>query len=451
MATEPYTHRGTAAIRVMVEQAPGTGGLALWAHHQDVEAGDLEAPVVNDGRTLYYAPAFAGLPRAQQVGWVAHEVLHVALRHAQRREALAGVLGDVDPALFNHCADALVNTTLGHLDWLELPAGAVTLERVLREVLPDDAATPERALLEWDVERLYRAVDDRRGGSSEDRGRAGQQGGAASSGRRDGATGRSDGPRAARLRQLAAGAEADLLPAEGEAPEVAAERARAWSERLLRAHADDGAFSMLRGLLADRPTPRTPWEHILRTRLARGLARLPERSWSRPARSWLANRGRTAGGRRMPWEPGVVTARRVPRLALVVDASGSIDDALLERFASELTAITRRSEAQLVVIVGDDRVRRVVHLAPGDSPRAELTFHGGGGTDFTPLLEEADRHAPDQAVVLTDLQGPARFRPPWPLLWVVPPAWADAEPPWGERLVLADVPAGGASAAAAAP
>ncbi|ABM61042.1 DUF2201 family putative metallopeptidase [Halorhodospira halophila] len=437
---EPYTHRGTPAIRVMVEQAPGTGGLALWAHHRDVADGVLEGPVANDGRTLYYAPAFAELPRPEQVGWVAHQVLHVALRHAQRREALAGVLGDVDPELFNHCADALVNTTLGHLDWLALPAGAVTLERVLREVLPDAAAAPERALLEWDVERLYRAVDDRRGGSSDSRGRAGQGGGGEASGRRHAATGRTDGPRAARLRQLAAGTEADLMPAAGEPPEVAVEEARAWSERLVRAHADDGAFSMLRGLLADRPTPRTPWEHILRTRLARGLARLPERSWSRPARSWLANRGRTAGGRRMPWEPGIVTARRVPRLALVVDASGSIDDGLLARFAGELAAITRRSEAQLVVIVGDDRVRRVVHLAPGASPLAELQFQGGGGTDFTPLLEAADRHTPDQAVVLTDLQGPCRFRPPWPLLWVVPPAWADAEPPWGERLVLADTP-----------
>ena len=32
----------------------------------------------------------------------------------------------------------------------------------------------------------------------------------------------------------------------------------------------------------------------------------------------------------------------------------------------------------------------------------------GGGTDFTPLLEEAARHRPDLTVVLTDLEGPAR-------------------------------------------
>ncbi len=447
---EPYTHRGTPAVRAMVEQAPATGGLALWARHRDVAADELDVPVANDGRTLYYAPAFEALPRAEQVGRVAHEVLHVALRHPQRQEALAGVVGDVDEELFNYCADALVNATLGHLDWLALPPGAVTLEQVLRDVLQEPEASAERALLVWDVERLYRAVDDRRGGAGRRSG--GQGGGDGGAGRQQRPRPRPDGPRAARLRQLGAGAERDLCPAPAdEQPEAEAERTRTWSERLLRAHASDGAFSMLRGLLADRPVPRTPWEHILRTRLARGLARQPDRSWSRPSRSWLANRGRTPGGRRIPWEPGVVTARRVPRLALVVDASGSIDEALLARFAGEVAAITRRSEAELVLVIGDEQVRRVAHLEPGCCPAAELTFAGGGGTDFTPLLEEADRHAPDQGLVLTDLQGPARFHPPWPVLWAVPPAWGDVQPPCGQLLVLGDTPAATTARGGAAP
>lgn len=67
-----------------------------------------------------------------------HEVLHVALRHPQRLAELRQQLGDVDAKLFNTCADAIVNSALGHLAWLDLPAGSVRLE----------------ALLEWDVERL---------------------------------------------------------------------------------------------------------------------------------------------------------------------------------------------------------------------------------------------------------------------------------------------------------
>jgi len=66
----------------------------------------------------------------------------------------------------------------------------------------------------------------------------------------------------------------------------------------------------------------------------------------------------------------------------------------------------------------------------------EIQFSGAGGTDFTPLLEEADQHRPDIAVVLTDLDGPARFRPRWPVIWAVPEANRDAPAPFGQKLVL---------------
>jgi predicted metal-dependent peptidase len=67
---------------------------------------------------------------------------------------------------------------------------------------------------------------------------------------------------------------------------------------------------------------------------------------------------------------------------------------------------------------------------------AELVFEGGGGTDFTPMLEEADRHRPDIGVVLTDLEGPANFRPRWPVIWAVQAQHAAAVPPFGRLLVL---------------
>ena len=65
-----------------------------------------------------------------------------------------------------------------------------------------------------------------------------------------------------------------------------------------------------------------------------------------------------------------------------------------------------------------------------------MVFEGGGGTDFTPLLQEADRHRPDIGVVLTDLQGPALYRPRWPVVWAVPQAHAGAVAPYGRKLVL---------------
>ena len=411
------THRASRAIERMVEHAPATGGLALWMRHVDAPEGDAAPPASTDGHAIAYAPSFDALPLPEQAGWVAHEVLHVALRHPQRLAGLRERIGDVDAKLFATCADAIVNAALGHLAWLRLPPGAPTLDTLLVVTLAirQDVG---RSLLEWDVERLYRAIDDRLPAS-------------------DGEP-RRDGPRAARVRALGAGTPIDLRRCDDarDAPEARAAAAHEWAERLVRAHAGDGAHSMLRALVADLPRPRTPWEQALRVRLARALACRPEPSWSRPSRSWLANRGRAGPGRRMPWEPGWVSTRRVPRLVVVVDVSGSIDDALLGRFAREVDAISRRAEAGLVLVIGDDRVRRVEHRAPGDSGLRDLRFEGRGGTDFTPLLQEADAHRPDACVVLTDLEGPARFRPRWPLTWAVPATHAGAVAPFGRVLVL---------------
>ncbi len=413
-----FEHRGTRAIERMVEHAPSSGGLALWIRHVDLPASDVQAPeVATDGMTIEYGPRFDALPLPRQAGLVAHQVLHVAFRHPHRLVALRQLIGDVDTKLFNVCADAIVNSSLGHLGWLELPPGAVTLEKLLTKVLDADE-DPTVLLLAWDVERLYRAIDDRPPPTK------GQE--------------RNDGPRAARVRALGDGTPIDLMAptVEDDAPEAQAERDREWRERLLRAHAGDGAHSMLRVLGADLPKTRTPWEQVLRVQLARGLSTQPHLSWSRPSRSYLANQGRAGPGRRMPWEPGTSTTKRLPILAVCVDVSGSIDDRLLERFAREIEAITRRAEAGLVVVVGDDCVRSVERCAPGKSSLRELEFQGGGGTDFTPLLAEAASHRPDICVFLTDLDGPANLRPRFPVIWAVPQANAQAVAPFGRKLVL---------------
>lgn len=461
-----WQHRGVRALQRIVEHAPSSGALALWAAHADLpdppepRTGEPRAPVLTDGRTLWYAPGFDALPLEEQCGCVAHAVLHVALRHVPRAQALRARLGDVDPALYNLCADAIVNSALAHLSWLRLPAGAVMLEQVLAQVLHLEQPAAQ-ALLEWDVERLYRAVDDRRGGDDDERQRrgrrgedgtregsregardgAGQAGGSRPDGPRPAPAPLEDGPRAVRLRALGRHQAPDLRPAPAEAarPEDEAEEARTWRERLLRGHAGDGAQSMLRALLADLPRTRTPWEQVLRTQCARALSQQPGPSWSRPARSWLANRGRGPGGLRRPWEPGTTPSRAVPRLVLVVDVSGSVDDALLQRFAREVGALSRRLAAAITLVVGDCAVRSVVRLEPGrlrPQDLQALPFDGGGDTDFTPLLQEAGRHRPDLVVVLTDLDGPARHRPACPVLWAVPLANASAAAPFGRVLVL---------------
>jgi hypothetical protein len=438
----------------MVEFAPSTGGLALWIRHQDVRADADVQTVMTDGNTIYYGAAFNNLPLREQTGLVAHEVLHVALRHPQRFLDLQRLIGDVDLQLFTTCADAIVNSTLEHLAWLRLPAGSVYLDRLLVVALGmhEDAQT---ALLRWDVEALYRAIDDRLMPDQNSRQQARNNGSSSASASSAGSSGRGgprdasdnqaprqrqDGRRSAVVRTLGARGHADLIPNEATqcSAEAEAEQAREHAERLLRGHVNDGDFSMLRALIADLPRVRTPWEQVLRTRLARALAPRPSVSWSRPTRSYIANQGRSGTNRRLPWEPGFSQSAWVPRIAVIVDVSGSVDAELMARFAHEIEAIARRQEAGLVLIVGDNRVRRVEVFKAAKADLRNIEFHGGGGTDFTPLLEEADKYRPDIGVVLTDLEGPARFRPRWPVIWTVPGAHTHAVPPFGRKLVLSD-------------
>jgi predicted metal-dependent peptidase len=81
-------------------------------------------------------------------------------------------------------------------------------------------------------------------------------------------------------------------------------------------------------------------------------------------------------------------------------------------------------------------VQRVERCAPGEVDLGPLELSGGGGTDFTPLLEEADRHRPDSIVVLTDLEGPARYTPRASVLWAVPETARGVTAPFGGRLTL---------------
>ena len=234
-------HRGTRAVQRMVEHAPSSGGLALWVNHADLpadSAADAPAgaplpPAWTDGHTVHYRPAFAQLSLPLQAGWVAHEVLHIALRHGPRFLALQARLGQADLKLFKVCADAIVNSALAHLAWLQPPPGAVRLETLLDTALGQPQSA-ETALLVWDVERLYLAVDDRQvaGKSSPDS--AKNQAPA-------------DGPRARRARALAQPEAADLHPvAAGQGgPEDEAEATRTWAERLLRGEFEGGATRLI--------------------------------------------------------------------------------------------------------------------------------------------------------------------------------------------------------------
>ena len=290
----------------------------------------------------------------EQAGLVAHEVLHVALRHPQRYLELQRAAGRRRPAALQHLRRCHRQQRARAIcAWLELPARA----RCARGAA-DARAAPEHGGVE-----TARCSSGTSSGctarSTTARRRGERQVAAAAAGRRDGPR-----PRAGARRRRARAAAcqrpmraredadaADLLAGElaaGLRPRTQAEAAREWSERLLRAHAGDGAVSRCCARCSPTcPRTRTPWEQVLRTRLARGAVAAARRCRGRgrraptsPTRAAPGAHGACPGSRARP------ASRRAPRLALIVDVSGSIDDALLERFAREIEAITRRTEGR---------------------------------------------------------------------------------------------------------
>jgi predicted metal-dependent peptidase len=99
-----------------------------------------------------------------------------------------------------------------------------------------------------------------------------------------------------------------------------------------------------------------------------------------------------------------------------------------------------RALPSLVLVIGDERVRAMQRFKPGSaaaSALAQISFEGGGGTDFRPLLGEALQHRPDLIVVLSDLDGPVGKAPRVPVLWAVPEDQGHVVAPFGRTLVLA--------------
>jgi hypothetical protein len=180
---------------------------------------------------------------------------------------------------------------------------------------------------------------------------------------------------------------------------------------------------------------------ILRGLVARAVTPAPRRSHRRPTNRWIAldADARAAGGPEPVFEPGLARDRTVPRLAVAIDASGSIDAARLALFAAQVAGIGRRTGAEVHVLVFDDGLRAQVRMQ-GRHWEREITgigFSRGGGTSFVEVMEAAARLDPAMIVVLTDLDG--TFGPPpgrVPVLWAVPEE-PPAPPPYGRVLSLA--------------
>jgi predicted metal-dependent peptidase len=121
-----------------------------------------------------------------------------------------------------------------------------------------------------------------------------------------------------------------------------------------------------------------------------------------------------------------------------IDASGSVDAAMLRLFAAQVAAIARRTGAEVHALVFDEAVRHTVRLtgAAAEAEVLRLRMVRGGGTSYHDLFARAQALDPAALVVLTDLEAALPPRPRrLPVIWAVPRA-PRVPPPWGRVVTL---------------
>lgn len=163
-----------------------------------------------------------------------------------------------------------------------------------------------------------------------------------------------------------------------------------------------GAARWINGVLQ----PTTPWEPVLAAAVRRAVG-------------WAAGRGEftySRPSRRSGSTPGVILPgqrRPVPRVSIVLDTSGSVDDHLLSRALGEVEGVVAAlgvagSSVTVYSVdaeaVASERVRRA----------SDVQLVGGGGTDMRIGIAAAllERPRPDVIIVLTDGLTPWPRTPP---------------------------------------
>ena len=123
------------------------------------------------------------------------------------------------------------------------------------------------------------------------------------------------------------------------------------------------------------------------------------------------------------------------RLVIGVDSSGSVDEALLNLFLSEVSFIMEATQNYLIdLIVCDERVHSHETFSSGE--QLEVTLTGGGGTDFRPLFQFVQENIDSVQLLLyfTDLEGVfPKEEPNYSVKWVTP---KEREVPFGALIVL---------------
>ncbi|WNI20754.1 DUF2201 family putative metallopeptidase [Streptomyces sp. ITFR-16] len=358
------------AARLQAARARPYLATALFALHT-VESRWVPTMAVDRHWRCYVSPGFVDRTPVEELAgvWV-HEVSHLLRDHHGRSDRFArehGLTGPAERLRMNIAADCEINDD-AFGDGLVRPAGAVE---------PEALGLPEGELMEEYLSRFRLGPHTQHlawldCGSGADGLERGWELGP------DGAHGLSAQERDAVRFRVAQGITGR--------PGDASKGWQRWAEEVFH--------------------PPQPWRQLLGAAVrsaASGPGAGEDYTYGRPSRRSVAVPGAVLPSLR----------RRPPRVAVVVDTSGSVSDTELGSALLEVTAISRAvgGRRDLVTVLSCDAATRVVHPLC----RAEgIPLAGGGGTDLRSGFARALRAhpRPDVVVALTDGQTPWPSAPP---------------------------------------
>jgi predicted metal-dependent peptidase len=132
--------------------------------------------------------------------------------------------------------------------------------------------------------------------------------------------------------------------------------------------------------------------------------------------------------------------RRMARIAVSIDQSGSVSDTMLEAFFAELSKLAKL--ATFTVVPFDTRVEEslVYEWKKGQNQKTQRVMHGG--TDFNAPTDYVNKHGFDGHIILTDLMAPKPKASKCQRMWMTTKQYASR--PYfqtNERIVAIDCPA----------
>ena len=406
MTNEVETKLSAACTRLILDR-PFLGALVL---RMPMKPADPKwcATIGTDARNLYYNPDYIDSLSLEQTQFaLAHEALHCALSHFARREHRNEQRWDV-------ACDLAINPILIKEGMTAVPGALYNIGyegMMAEEIYP---LVKENTEEQTHDQHLYgkenRSTQQQQQGSD-------TQPDEADSDSQESAGG--DG--AGEGEEQAAGVPDSLSDAEKEQLSIQ------WRQRMAgaaqQAMQAGKLAGSLRKLVDHLLQPQLPWRMLL-ARYMTASSR-DDYSYMRPSRR--------EGDAIFPSLRSAQTD-----IVVVLDTSGSIKQAEMQEFVSEIDAIKGQVRARITLYACDAALSKEGPwtFEPWEEFELPGNIRGGGGTRFTPVFERLDERGdlPDLLMYFTDAEGEfPKLEPGFPVIWLVK---GRGKVPWGQRIQL---------------